>query len=203
MRMILPAAGFGTRAKMKKNQSKELLINPSTKKPLIQYHLDIAQQYMLDPLVITRKEKKDLISFCKKNKIDYQVITPEGEWSNTVLMSQNYWHEYNILALPDTVYEPHFAVWNIKKGLELGSQSVIAFHHVDDVSKWGSISNYKLYEKRDLEDGGYAWGLIGFKKDYGRKLFEAMAKKGEPFTLKDTSFTYLEWFEDLTRKGKL
>lgn len=204
MRLILPCAGLGTRMSMKLNRSKELLINPATGKPLIQYWIDLAHTRRLDPLVITRKEKKDLIKYCKDNKIECQIIKPHGEWPNTVLASNEHWSENNILALPDTVMEDSItALYEIKNQLKLGSQAVLALHFVDDVSKWGSVSNYEITEKSKLETDGWAWGLIGFKREYGNFLFKALNKKNVPYKLKDTSFVYIDSFKDLTRTGKI
>lgn len=201
MKAILPCAGYGTRMRMKLNESKELLIRNGI--PLIEYHLNICKMFDLDPIIITRKEKTDLLDYCLKNGIQTKIIEPQGEWPSTVLSSSDLWDENNILLLPDSVFEPVETILDIKKGLLLGNNAVMALHDVEDISKWGSIKDYQFTEKRKLQEPGKAWGIIGFKKDYGLTLFKRMETPNFPTPLWDTGFVYLDSFKDVTRTGKI
>ena len=201
MRLILPSAGFGTRMNMPIDQSKELLLYNG--KPLIEFSLGLAKYFNLRPLVITRKEKTDLIQYCDEKNIDIEIITPEGEWANTVLMSEPFWEKDNILVLPDTFFtDVNWVFNNIINDLQIGQVSAsFAVHKVEDSSKWGVIKDDRLYEKPDFTDPGLAWGIIGFKKDYGKVLFEN-CQKGKFIELTNYNIVKLESFEDLTRNGK-
>src|SRR5258708_34994029 len=170
MRAILPCAGFGTRMGMDPSKSKELLIDPSTNKPLIEYHLDICKKYELEPLIITRLEKTDLIEYCENNNIKYKLIIPEGEWMNTVLKSASNWGKYNILLLPDTKFEPINIIQNIKNDLLNGSKFSLGLHKVSDPENWCVVKNYSLIEKQAVI-ADYAFGIIGFTETSGLSLF--------------------------------
>lgn len=198
MLAIIPAAGFGTRMGMRPDQSKELLPLGAGGGPLIQDILWQCEIYNLNPLVITRKEKKDLIEYCEKPNVHVHIIRPKGEWYDTVLASKRYWEEDNILILPDTRFSPATAIYDIEKSLELGSKAVFALHKVSDGSKWGTIKDYSLFEKYPNSTNAWAWGVIGFKKDYGEELFNSMREK-KPLKLKDSSFLILDDFQDVTR----
>lgn len=201
VRLILPCAGYGTRMNTPINKSKELLLKDG--RPLIQYSLDLAIACRLDPLVVTRAEKTDLIEYCRLWNIETQIIEVEGEWANTVLKSAPNWAENNILVLPDTVFSPPITTTQqISAGLWLGNNAVFALHEVQDPHKWGIVADYKLYEKPVLGHPAYAWGLIGFKAEYGKKLF-ANSGKGSVFPLENCGFTYLDYFQDLTRTGTI
>lgn len=207
-KLLIPCAGFGSRMAMDKDKSKELLLYKGT--PLIEYALTIADNYNLKPLVITRKEKTDLIEYCDKFDIETFIIEVNGEWADTVLKSQDFWEEDNILILPDTIFShKHKTIESIIAYLKYGNSAAFALHKVEDSTKWGIVvedknEKYpKLIEKPKLEGNEhYAWGLIGFKKSYGKELFEACSKK-QALELKNCGFTYLEEFKDLTRTGKI
>ena len=63
VRVIIPAAGFGTRVSCAVDESKEMLPDPVNGRPLIAYSLDICFDLGINPIVITRPEKRDLISY--------------------------------------------------------------------------------------------------------------------------------------------
>ncbi len=203
-RAIIPCVGFGKRMGMLPNQSKEMLIDPKTGQPLIQYHLDLCKKYQLQPLVITRKEKADLNQYLQKNNIPFMIIEPHGEWMHSVLASQGMWDEYNILLLPDTRFEPDNILQEIKNSLELGTRLVFGVHKVYDPNKWGIINNYFITEKprQSLTGEQYAWGVIGFHIEHGQQLFESM-KESKPYKLYNAGFHYFDSFKDITRTGKL
>lgn len=198
---VIPCSGYGTRMNLLPNQSKEMLID-KTGFPVIQYSLDLCDKYDLEPLIITRKEKVDLIDYIKDKNIETLIIEPEGEWPNTILKSQHLWNENNILILPDTRFEPTSIINDIKLGLELGNRSVIAVHDVEDVSKWCIVGDdYRLIEKPKYSGQGVAMGLIGFKNIEGKALFDTLCVRGREFQLLDAGFVKLNSFEDITRDG--
>lgn len=206
MKYIVPCAGYGTRMNMRPNESKEMLIDPSTGYRLIDNVLRLANVTGASVHVITRKEKTDLIEYLDtKNNVTVQIIEPEGEWASTVLASREHWDEYNVLILPDTKWDPLLTTLEqIEESLKLGCQSVYALHKVEDVSKWGAIRDYSVTEKPTIGGEGYAWGLIGFDASFSsHALFKTMASKNQPFVLEHTSFLFLDSFQDLTRTGKI
>jgi len=205
MKVIIPACGYGIRMGMQPNESKEMLIeempHPAMKnynQPIIQYSLDICEQYNLDPIVITRPHKEDLIEYLHKHRIEVMIHQPKDgeEWALTVLASQRHWEENNLLLLPDTRFHSTGIVLDIEEGLKLGNNAVFALHNVDDPHNWGIIKDYNLIEKpKTLSVGRYwAWGLIAFKDYYGEELFSS-----KQLTLKDVGFCYLDHFRDITR----
>lgn len=200
IKCIIPSAGLGTRVGMKLNESKEMLSDPiNPKKYIIDYTLDICNNFNYEPLVIVREEKKDLITYLDRCKIEYITIKIEGEWMESVLKSKNNWNINNLLMLPDTRWNIFSSLKDIEFGLELGNNAVIGVHKINDSNKWGIIKDYTLYEKPiHLEGKQWAWGCIGFKKDYGMKLFTSMKSKNG-LVLENVSFTKLSNFKDITR----
>lgn len=208
LKAIIPSAGFGRRLKMKSNQSKEMLPdNIFGYNHIIDYSLEICRRYNLEPIVISRKEKKDLNNYLKKLKVKTVIIKPEGEWNDSVLKSAEFWGEENILILPDTRWNNWSVIDDIKKGLELGNNAVFAVHKVNDPENWGVVNDYKLEEKsKNYKSPQMAWGLIAFKCNYGRFLFDDQWKiadffgKNECFELSNCGFVYLNGFQDITRR---
>lgn len=206
MKYIVPCAGYGTRMNMKPNESKEMLIDPTTGYRLIDTVLRCAKVTGAQVHVITRPEKVDLIEYLSTmENVTIQIIKPEGEWASTVLASREHWDEHNILVLPDTKWDPLLTTLEqMETSLKLGCQQVYALHKVRDTSKWGAIGYYEVTEKPTIGGEGYAWGLIGFNNSFdSHALFTTMCEKNQPFVLENTSFLFLDSFKDLTRTGKL
>lgn len=202
-RAIIPCAGFGKRMGMKQNESKELLIDPTTNKPLIDYHLKICRDYRLSPLIVTRAEKTDLLYYCDENNIDTLVIEPKGEWMNSVLLSKDKWQDTNILLLPDTKFEPHDIIVDMLTDLQLGADVSLAMHNITEPNKWCVVSKYTMYEKPSwILKPEFAFGVITFKKYAGELLFSGLENK-KYYDLHNTSFKYLESFSDVTRTRKI
>jgi len=203
---IIPCAGLGTRIGMKPNESKEMLIDPVTKKPVIDYALELCARYNLDPVIITRKAKKDLIKHVENRShvliVDDDFIDGK-EWPHSVLASQEMWGINNILILPDTRFEPIEIVREIDTSLKLGSGTVLALHRVEDGSKWCIVRDYMICEKPESTESALAWGLIGFKLNAGVELFEGLCHRGQYNNLYRTSFSYLKSFKDITRNKKI
>lgn len=201
-RLIIPCAGFGTRVNMSPDQSKELL--EYNGKPLIEFSLNIAKQYNLNPLIVTRKEKKDLIQYCQNNNLDYMVLNnPTREWAHTVLKTVDEWDLYNYLILPDTQWYNTDIITNMHRDMQLGANASFGVFSVPDPHNWGIINNYRIQDKpsRGLFDAGAAaWGLIGFRKGYGEELFSSLDLRRDATHLKNVSFQTVVGFHDLTRK---
>lgn len=199
MLAIIPCCGFGTRVKMKPNESKEMLLD-SSGKPIINYSLKLCKKYNLDPLFLVRKEKQDLINYLKKKKVKYLIMEPGNEWSQTIYNSKEHWDEKNILLLPDTRFEPIEIIEQIKKSLEFGYDLSYAVHKVSDCSKWGIVSLFGYIEKPQTSIFGNSWGLIGFTKEAGSVIFKNMENKSCYYKHEfNTNFVFLDKFEDITR----
>lgn len=177
------------------DRSKELL--PYQGRPLIEHTLDKCKMSGLNPLVLIRSGKRDLVSYCRVNKIMHQVVEVREEWNETVLQSQLQWETNNILMLPDTVFTPVDALKHVKLNLELGNKLCVGIHMVNDVSQWGQVSSGMITEKPLYKTPGYAWGVIGFHKSIGEALFHNM-KKGSSFSY-PMSYILLDEFKDVTR----
>lgn len=202
-RAIIPCAGYGIRMGMSPDKSKELLINPSTGFPIIKYHLNLCEDYGLLPLIVTRKEKTDLLYYADENNVDTLVIEPKGEWPNSVLLSKDKWMETNILLLPDTKFEPHDIIVDMLTDLQLGANISLGVHQVTEPAKWCIIEKGTMFEKPNWIFGpSFAFGIIAFTKFRGNQLFYDLEHK-KNHTLVNTSFHYLESFKDLTRTGKI
>lgn len=193
---ILPCAGFGER--MGKPQSKELLINPKTNRPYIEFALETIQKFPHAKKVhiVTRAEKVDLIDYLKtislelNLEMDIQIIKPSKEWPDTVLQSENSWHMKNILVLPDTEFSPPEILNQINSSLDQ-SDLVFATFATNQISSFGALAfnngEYLHAEKPtadntlsktnvDCMQKAQAWGLIGFNNKHGNTLFTQMLK---------------------------
>lgn len=199
---IIPAAGIGSRMNMSLNESKEMLLDPCTHEPIIKWGLDLCRKHHIEPLVVTRKEKTDLIEYLATQGTKVLVIEPDGEWPNTILASEHLWQDNNILLLPDTRFSPENSLKWVEESLLLNKGSVFALHKVEDVSKWGCVSVSGFIEKPVITTPGYAWGLMGFKKDNGRGIFKSMTVPNRLFYhVASNNFLFLDKFVDLTRSG--
>lgn len=204
MRVIIPCAGYGTRMGMEPDKSKELLINPGTNKPLIDYSLSICKEYGYDPLVITRREKTDLTDYLDENEVSYMFSVGNGEWMDSVIQTEALWEDHNLLLFPDVNFHPISVIPDMEQDLKLGALASIAVHPVTDPSKWCVVENYEMFEKPPITSlqTHWAFGLIAFHSRYGLKLFDSLSQD-KYLRLENTSFKYLDSFVDLTRTGKL
>lgn len=162
---IIPSCGYGTRMNMMPNQSKELLINPDTSKPLIQWHIDLCKKYDIEPIFIVRPEKKDLISYLEKQQYKPILYSPnEGEeWMYTIYNNREYFSEKNILLLPDTTFSPQDVIVELKEHLEW-LEFVLLLHEIPQNEQylWGIYENEVVLEKPKACYSNLAWGVIGF-----------------------------------------
>jgi dTDP-glucose pyrophosphorylase len=213
-RTIIPCAGLGTRMNMPPNQSKELLPDPKDGRPLIEWTLD----HSVNPLLIIRKEKMDLINYCNENGVQYIVVGETREWPETILAAKQFWGEKNLLLLPDTRFDwespylhkgdkRHSLPWNVIHRLnQFNSQIVFGTHHVEDVSKWGEVAldNPSYTQEKPKHGGpGVAWGFIGFNKSVGTELFANYLYKTKYNLINNYSIIELSYYKDLTRNGKV
>jgi dTDP-glucose pyrophosphorylase len=202
IKAIIPCAGFGTRMGMDPNKSKELLIDPTTNRPMIEYHLDICKTYNLVPHIILRQEKVDLIEYCDNNNIMCSSVSHNREWPYTVFLSHGKWAYKNILLLPDSKFEPTNIVDNIVNDLRLGAEVSLGVHEVQDPEKWCIVRDYELIEKsKQVVGKQWAFGVIGFTYGAGLKLFAELDQEKRARLLNRTSIQYLDSFKDITRTG--
>lgn len=201
---IIPCCGFGTRLKMRSHESKEML-KLDDYDHLIDFSVDFCKANYIEPLVIVRKAKKDLIKYLKQRKINYIIYDPKKneEWYHSVLSSKDHWKKHNILILPDTRFRPWSIGVKIAHFLELGNESVFALHSIDNPEKWGIINGYVLHEKPTyLKDKKqWAWGLMGFTKEEGERIFSNLIEY-KTHELTDSGFLYLDYCKDITRNEK-
>ncbi|MDH4466994.1 MAG: hypothetical protein QE271_02980 [Bacteriovoracaceae bacterium] len=216
--LILPCAGLGTR--VGSPASKELLLSPLSSEPLIVYWLKLASSFDLPVHVISRKGKDVLHDFLMDWKIQHSLTLTlqileglEGEWPTTVLKSEEFWREKNILGLPDTVFSTLDDWKNFLAVLDLNPLTVMA-HELEkgqDSSKWGVI---KTIDKDNLawcekplsfnsEKLVSAWGIFSFAKSIGQELFLALENSTQKHEWQKFSFSHivlkLTSFKDLTR----
>lgn len=198
IRTLVPCAGLGTRVGTEPNKSKELMIDPVTNKPLIEYWLEFVE----NPLLIIRKEKQDLIDYCNERGIQYMVVEATKEWAETILKSKAFWEIKNILVLPDTRFDTHKGKYLqlLNESYELG----FAIHKVDDLSKWGAVKLGQTAEKPPSTENGFGWIMIYFTPKIGEQLFKAYSTRGEWFEFSlERNLIVVENVKDITRNGKV
>jgi hypothetical protein len=205
-KIIIPAAGFGTR--VGSPMSKELL-SYENERPLILNSVELAKELNCRAHVITRIEKSNLIEYLKQfNHVDIQIISPSKEWPDTILQSSSYWASKNLLILPDTIFSPKNITQQIFETLESFDICPAGFNP-ESKKTWGVYnkmsSHYELCEKpqNSLNQHFLAWGLLGFKKEIGIKLFKLILESAFDHEFKKTHFSFksleLKTFRDLTR----
>ncbi len=215
--ILLPAAGFGRR--VGSPPAKEMLLRYDTKKPLIEWSLDLARKRQWPVLVITRHEKKTLIEYLKKRQeeqvLNVHLIPETSDWQETILESSNHWRKKNLLILPDCNFQPTAALDLLNDKLDK-IPIVLGVHRVSDPSNWGVIkadtneqNKLLLCEKPIHTFSGstllenWAWGLMGFRASIGTDLMKASLKsqKVKEFTRVPglVELVELDFFEDLTR----
>ena len=220
--LILPCAGMGTRVKPFFAGPKELMPSVVTGQPLIQFWLELGQKLNLPIHIITRSEKLALIEFVEQWKLNHHnwPITIQildsliGEWPSTVLQSKPFWHEQNILGLPDTYFAPLSTLEELvsqmkQKLIDVG----ILYHQLDELESprdWGMVEfkerNVVRWCEKPVEawKTNFAWGILSFSRKVGQTLLEeleASTQKHHAFEVSQSIyFTSLSLFKDLTRK---
>jgi dTDP-glucose pyrophosphorylase len=203
MKALVPCAGYGTRMRMQPHEAKELLLDDSGR-PTIEWSLDICRKYNIEPVVITREEKVEFNQYLKDNNITY-IIGGGDSTGETLLNAKEYWDDYNIMILPDTRFDyPENLFTDIPKCMEVGNDCIFALFNVTDYKNWGVICDNTFYEKPQREftskDKAYAWGIIGFRKEYGETLLSSYNLISEPLKLNNPGYLFIENFKDISRK---
>lgn len=209
IKIIIPAAGFGTR--VGSPEAKEVMISSKTGDVLIDFILKAARIRDWEVHVITRIEKKSLINHLQQfSNIFIQLVEPTKEWPHTILQSEKYWNDKNILVLPDTFFSPVEILDDIAESL-CCYQIVTAVFEKRDYSTWGVVNTgkktYEVIEKPKLtfpDNHLYrAWGILGFQKDIGVELFSAHLESTfhhQPINIATRAkHLPIDHFEDLTR----
>lgn len=204
IKAIIPCAGYGTRMNMANYEAKELLIDPCIGKPIINWTLDLCTKYNLEPVIISRAEKKEFNKYVESKGANLKIIEPQGEWSDTILEARPEWGDENVLLLPDFRFKFTDTLHELLSKLRSGNQSVYGIHEVRNVSKWGHITEDYLEEKPVFPGPGMAWGVIGFTAAYGGQIFNACREKTKLYHLQGrTGFVRLDKGMDITRTGKV
>ncbi len=207
IKLIIPCAGFGTR--VGSPESKEMMLSPMTGEPLINFALNHAKNFNWDVHVITRKEKKELINYLSKfPSVTIQIVEPTKEWPHSILLSEKFWNETNILILPDTYFEPASVLEDMASYL-CCYEIVAGLIKMDDYRSWGvvntTLKHYCIIEKPtfSFHKDYLAWGLLGFHKNVGKELFtkhlESNFDHQEKMISQPFKYIILNHFEDLTR----
>ncbi len=177
--VIIPAAGFGRR--VGSPEAKELFLRPDGTR-LIDLGLQCASERAWPAHVITRTEKTSLVRYLKQSpNTTVQLIGATYDWPETILQSEPFWHEWNLVFLPDMDFKPRKILEEFAFEMSVGDVDVITANHlVEDASHWGllwpdSATGLTVGEKVPIEksEKRQAWGLYAFKKSAGRKLLEA------------------------------
>jgi dTDP-glucose pyrophosphorylase len=203
--MILPAAGHALR--LGQPQAKEMLIHDAA--PLIDWSLELATELGFQVVVITRKEKTNLIQHLQSQKVDFLLVDSTQEWPETVLRSKENWREKNLLVLPDTRFSPKRVAADLLENLTERAPLHFAIHRIKDSRQWGVIDhqsrNLRICEKPLESDWPWAWGLIGFRQEAGERLFSALLRSALDHRWQELGdslqTTELNFFIDLTREA--
>jgi dTDP-glucose pyrophosphorylase len=196
---------------------KEMLRDPLTDRPLVDYAIELALGQGLRPIIIISSEKTALKNHIKKtfpNKCTFVNHNPKEweEWPHSLMAAEAHWGLYNLIVLPDTRFEPKGAVVScMMKALQEDEKEVaFATHEVRGGSLFGVIKSgpydtIMVAEKPNSFKGkdATAWGLIGFNKANGIPLLEAFCLRGTwvGYPKSDVCMVQLQWFKDITRKG--
>lgn len=209
IKIIIPAAGFGTR--VGSPEAKEVMVSSKTGEALIDFILKEASVRQWEVHVITRKEKTSLIEHLKNfPNVFIQFVEPTKEWPHTILQSEKFWNEKNILVLPDTYFSPVHILDDMAETL-CCYQIVTATIERENYSTWGVVNTklktYEVIEKPQhsfpREHSYRAWGILGFQKDIGVELFVAHLESTfhhQPINIATRAkHLPIDHFEDLTR----
>lgn len=170
--LLLPAAGWGTRANLGPIDAKEMLPREggcerydSAGRPLIELFLQMAIKTQVRAHVITRAEKKSLTDYlqsegikkqfglddnAKSSTLSVQTIEPTKDWPETLLRAQEFWGVYNVVCLPDTDFLPNNIVQEMFAALENSADIVFA-----------TFQPEADRENKDIDLVYKTWGVIG------------------------------------------
>jgi dTDP-glucose pyrophosphorylase len=200
---IIPCAGFGTRMRMLPHEAKELIPDENGN-PTIEWSLNLCNKYNIEPIIVTRPEKKEFNNYLDDKNITY--VYDEGKSVGTSLLkTKEHWGDNNIVLLPDTRFDYSENTFiDIFKCMEIGNKCMFALFEVEDYSNWGIICDNTFYEKPKRtftkEDKALAWGVIGFTKSYGETLLNSYNLTSEPLRLSNPGYLFIKNFRDVSRK---
>jgi dTDP-glucose pyrophosphorylase len=205
--VIIPAAGFGRR--VGSPNSKEMLLFEG--KPLIEFVIGECETRNWPMHLLTRPEKTELLSYLERRKVgnfEIQLVEETKEWPETVLHSRPFWHEWNLLLLPDMIFKPSQVLDLIFQKMQSADYGLIAAgREVNEPQVWGclktSTSGFEICEKPRQLMPAWAWGILGYRKSLGAPLFQALLESGADHQWKKfedlACQLNLEQLEDLTR----
>jgi len=230
-KVILPAAGYGTRVAADYINGKELMPDPQAiGAPLIRWAIVQSIAAGAIPVVITRETKTGLIEYISSHASEVSLLTlPEAqlnEWPTTCALSEPIWAERNVMVLPDTRFSEPEANLRALDGLleftkyafgviPLGANEMSKFACLCYAYDAGTNQELVLFAEKPstlppLSDGSKIYGiyiicLVGFKREVGEDLFAKLACKGcwWRLQLEDVSHLTLNWFKDIARNGKV
>lgn len=217
---IIPAAGKGTRVGTPAD-GKELMLDPMTGRPLIDFAILAAMDAGADKIIVAIEDgTKPLLRSHIMNtfpEVIVQSTKPEGEWPSTVLQTAEHWDlRDNILILPDTRFNAE-ELTNLV-GVHSRTTADITFGlqpgPVMEPDKFGIVGlhEYSSEPEFTVEKPSYgyvawpniaAWGLLAFDKEHGEQLFQTYIYRDKELSLKDMNVNRvtLSWFKDITRNG--
>ena len=177
--VIIPAAGFGRRVGAP--NSKEILKLAGSDEPLIERAFRECEGRDWPIHLITRPEKTDLLAYCQQRapkNLSLQLVGPTQEWPATVLLSEPYWQEWNLLFLPDLIFEPSHVLDQMLVFAKDEISLIAAGLETEAPGLWGCLrvegDGFSICEKpKDLKEA-WAWGFLLFKKSFGKPLFESL-----------------------------
>lgn len=209
-RVILPAAGYGTRVSAPIESGKELMLDPMTGGPLIAWSVALSRQVGGVPLVVSRQDKSIFNEWLINNGIDKLEIAPHRlkEWPSTILMSSKYWRSLNLFLLPDTRFgEP---IEGLKQAWEKTSTHDVVFLTVPiegrDPTKFALFNpdTNQIAEKPTKGTAPKVICGVFFTRAAGKDVFNCLTKRGSWRKLKHSAtYVDLPWFKDITRTGKI
>ena len=215
---IIPAAGKGTRMGSPV-EGKELMIDPISGRPLIDYAILAAEDVGATRIVVAIEQgtKPQLQEYIRATfpQVYIHLGKQEGEWPSTVLQTIDHWDDHdNVLILPDTRYNVQELHHLVTKHADTSDHITYALlpGNVMEPEKYGvvylhEVSDQPLWTEEKPQDVNWpniaAWGLIAFNKQRGQELMEAYTVRGRTYPLSTLSVgtMYLSWFKDITRNG--
>ncbi len=163
MRILIPAAGYGTRVGMQPNQAKELLPGPDGK-PMIDWIITKAISYGIPVHVHTRLAKRDLVDHLidkySREQVTVYLGEPTSMEASILPMVDSKTHK-NLVMLPDTRFENIDDVLKIFKHTQ-GWDAMYGTHQVTDPENWGMINkDGRITDKpTNWKHGNEAWGVM-------------------------------------------
>lgn len=212
--IIIPAAGFGRRVGAP--LAKELLPRPLGSffagRPLIEPSLYLAEHNNCLAHIITRENKCNLVHWinnCEYKNTQIQFVEPTKEWPETILQSERFWKERNIVLLPDVDFSPTNILSHIFESLNSYDTAWATFiPHDYNLQTWGAITErekgiYHCEKPDSWDENAKAWGVFGFRKNCGRQLLQQLLESSFDHQWRQipgrSYLCNLEYFKDLTR----